>query len=137
MNEPTEKEIEFLQSLRNRPDKDPDKEFVSRLQRQLIQPSTKNGPKFIPIAVTSLAFITFLAVTFLFLNQPPNGVPLVLEEPIDKKEAIENTPQDGMLIAEKEQAKVILELPYGEGINQPGMPQNGQEAVIVQWRAFL
>ncbi|MDN4606720.1 hypothetical protein [Sporosarcina highlanderae] len=123
MNEPTEKEIEFLQNLRNRPDKDPDREFVNRLQRQLIQPSTKKRPKFIPIAVTSLAFMTFLAVIFLFFNQPPSGVPLVLVESIDKKEAIENTPQDGIMIFEQEQAKILLEVPYGEGSNEIGMPQ--------------
>ena len=36
-----EKEIDFLQPLRNRPDKDPDKEFINRLQRRLIQSSQR------------------------------------------------------------------------------------------------
>lgn len=121
MKESNEKEMDFLQPLRNRPNKDPDREFINGLQRRLVQSSNRKKPKAVPVAVGSLALVTGLALVFLFFNVPPQDIPNI----VDSMEASEEkeTPQDRIQIADHELAEVILELPYGEGLDNAGIPQ--------------
>lgn len=119
MSEPNEKERDFLQPLRNRPHKDPDREFINRLQGRLIQSSNRRRQGIFPVAIGSLALATCIALVFLFFNQSPRDIHLA----VDSKETIEDTPQDGIRIAEHERAEVVLELPYGEETDSAGLPQ--------------
>ncbi|MHC8515559.1 NHL repeat-containing protein [Sporosarcina sp. ITBMC105] len=125
MIDPSEKDMEFLESLRNRPDKDPNKEFVAQLQRRLIQPTRKKRFALVPITITSFTLITFLAVTFLFFNQPSSENPLVFDntETMDKTKSKENLSEDEIPIADQEEARILLEIPYGEARSEIGMPE--------------
>ncbi len=69
------KSFDFLQSLTERSDIEPDMHFVNNLRNQLTQKSVARnwwGTKIIPFTVGSLAIVMCIVLVFLFQNNAPN-----------------------------------------------------------------